>query len=107
MVSVKLLLFFVAVAVTVVVPSAGTLDLLTDRLDTLAIVVNFFVVDVVRVPGASVVSYLPDTVTVLEPSVLCVTVLDFVARSCLDVDFENGAENEYFVPSIVMEPSLS
>ena len=37
-VSVKLLDFFVAVAVTVVDPSAGTLDLFTDKSDTLGIV---------------------------------------------------------------------
>ena len=37
MTSVKLLLFFVAVAVIVVLPSAGTLDLFTDISDTLGI----------------------------------------------------------------------
>ena len=39
-VSVKLLDFFVAVAITVVDSSAGTLDLFTDKSDTLGIVGN-------------------------------------------------------------------
>ena len=46
MVSVKLLLFFVAVAVIVVVPSAGTEVLFTDRSDTLGIVGKLILLDV-------------------------------------------------------------
>ena len=89
MVSVKLLLFFVAVAVTVVDPSAGTLVLSSFRSDTRGIVVNVLVTDTLSVPGASVVSNRPDTITSLEPSLSCVTVLDFVAKSCADVDLAN------------------
>lgn len=50
MVSVKPLDFFVAVAMTVVDPSAGTLVLFNDRSDTLGIVVNALDADVDSVP---------------------------------------------------------
>ena len=50
MVSVKPLDFFVAVAMTVVDPSAGTLVLFSDKSDTLGIVVNVLDADVDSVP---------------------------------------------------------
>lgn len=104
MVSVKLLDFFVAVAMTVVEPSAGTLVLSSFRSDTRGIVVNTFDADVVSVPIDTVVTNRADTDTVFAPLLLCVTVLDFVAKSCADVDVLNVLENEYAVPSIVMVP---
>ena len=104
MVSVKLLLFFVAVAVTVVASSAGTLVLFSLRSDTLGIVVSTLDADVVSVPMDTVVTNRADTDTVFAPLLPCVTVLDFVAKSCADVDLLNVLENEYDVPSIVMVP---
>ena len=86
MVSVKLLDFFVAVAVTVVVPSAGTLDLFIDRSDTLGIVVNALLADVRSVPSDTPVAKLAEQLTVFAPLLPCATVFDFVARSCADVD---------------------
>ena len=93
MVSVKLLLFFVAVAVTVVVPSAGTRDLFTSMSDTRGIVVRVLLADVDIVPSDTPVTNFAEQVTVLDPLDLCVTVFDLVARSCLDVDVLNCAEN--------------
>ena len=80
-VSVKLLDFFVAVAVTVVDPSAGTLDLFTDKSDTRGIVVSVLDPDAYIVPLDTPVAYDALAETVFVPSELCVTVFVFVVKS--------------------------
>ena len=104
-ISLKLLDFFVAVAVTVVDPSAGTLDLSTDKSDTRGIVVNAFdaVADIVPAETPVVYDALADTVFL--PAESCVTHL-LTVHSSVVVPLLKLCEKLYLVPSSVMLPGL-